>query len=222
MSLTQAEHVFAGVHENGINDFLTALFTARRHYLNYGTSSFVPMTTAAATNISPISFPGVPGGIEYAIAFAIPVVDCFPDSTGGASPLSLAKGQFTIHTRVKLTVGCAQWSVDDRDLTHEKKPRVTRTPISTALDIWALCRPTVSYYAPGVGDIGIQVDSIKIPGIKPDTLEAALECILRMMLQGALSNVKLPFKPLTMGAFSLILLRGPLVEDDQIKLYGDV
>lgn len=222
MSLTQTEHVFAGAHENGINDLFQAIFTARRHYLNYGTSSFVSATTATATNVSPIAFPGVPGGIEYAIAFGIPVVDCFPDSSGGASPLPLAKNQFTIHTRVKLTLGCAQWSVDDRDHAPEGNPRVSRAPITTTLDLWARCQPTVSYYSPGVGNIGIQVDAIKIPAIKPASLEAVLECLLRMMLQGALSNVKLPFKPLSMGAFSLILLRGPLVEDDQIKLSGDV
>lgn len=222
MSLTQAEHVFAGAHENGINDLLRAFFTARGHYLNYGTSSFVPATTAAKTNVSPIAFPGVPGGIEYAISFSIPKLDCFPDSSGGASPLPLAKGQFTLHVKVKLTVGCAQWSVDDRDRNPDRKPRVTKTPISTSLDVWARCQPTVSYFAPGVGEVGIQVDAVEIVDIKPDSLESVLECLLRMMLQGALSNVKLPFKPLTMGAFSLILLRGPLVEDDQFKLYGDV
>jgi hypothetical protein len=222
VSLTQAEHVFAGAHEAGINDLLRAFFTARGHYLNYGTSSFVAATTASATNIAPIPFPGVPGGIEYAISFSIPKLDCFPDSSGGASPLPIVRGQFTLHTRVRLTVGCAQWSVDDRDYNQDRKPRVTRTPISTVLDIWARCQPTVTYYGPGIGEIGIQVDAVEIVDIKPDSLESVLECVIRMMLQGALSGVKLPFKPLTMGAFSLILLRGPLVEDDQIKLYGDV
>ena len=32
MSLTQAENVFAGIHEDGINDFLRAFFTARPRY----------------------------------------------------------------------------------------------------------------------------------------------------------------------------------------------
>ena len=222
MSLTQAEHVFAGAHEAGINDLLRAFFTARGHYLNYGTSSFVPTTNASRTNISPIPFPGVPGGIEYAISFSIPKLDCFPDSSGGASPLPIVRGQFTLHTRARLTVGCAQWSVDDRDHNQDRKPRVVLTPISTALDVWARCQPTVTYYGPGIGEIGIQVDAVEIVDITPDTLESVLECVIRMMLQGALSGVKLPFKPLTMGAFSLILLRGPVVEDDQIKLYGDV
>lgn len=43
-----------------------------------------------------------------------------------------------------------------------------------------------------------------------------------MMLQAALANVQLPFDALSVGAFSLILLRGPEIEDDQVKLYGDV
>lgn len=222
MSLTQAEHVFAAVHEDGINDLLRAFFSARRRHINYGTSSFVATTTATATNLSPISFPGVPGGIEYAISFSVPKADCFPDSSGGACPLALVSGQFTLHTKVRLLVGCAQWSVDDRDQNHDRKPRVVKTPISTTLDVWVLCRPTVVYFSPGNGEVGIQVDAVEIVDIKPDSLESVLECIIRMMLQGALSSVRLPFQPLSMGAFNLILLRGPLVENDQIKLYGDV
>jgi hypothetical protein len=43
-----------------------------------------------------------------------------------------------------------------------------------------------------------------------------------MVLQAVLLNVKLPFHALTAGAFALALLRGPEVEDDQVKIYGTV
>lgn len=219
MSLTQAEHVFAGVHENGINDFLKAFLTARPRYIYYGSSFFVPVTTALATNVPAISFPGVPGGIHYAVSFSIPSVDCHPDSSGGISPLPPGPGQFTIRTKVILTVACGKW--EQRPNT-DKPPAGVFVPLSTSLEVWLRGKPTATYFGPGVGEIGFEVDEIEIVDIKPDSLESVLECIIRMMLQAVLANLRLPFHALTMGAFSLILLRGPEVADDQIKLYGDV
>jgi hypothetical protein len=66
MSLTQNHYVFAGLEESGVNTFLKALFTARPHYLRYGSSAFVLVSTVNATNMATIAFPGVPGGIQYA------------------------------------------------------------------------------------------------------------------------------------------------------------
>lgn len=43
MSLSQINHVLAGL-QHGINTFLKAVFTARPHYLIYGSSAFVPAT----------------------------------------------------------------------------------------------------------------------------------------------------------------------------------
>jgi hypothetical protein len=40
MSLTEINHIFAGVDQPGINTFLRAVFAARPHYLNYGSSAF--------------------------------------------------------------------------------------------------------------------------------------------------------------------------------------
>lgn len=214
MSLTETEHVFAAVHERGINDFMKAFFTARPRYHRYGSSFFVPMTTASATNIPAISFPGIPGGIQYMVDFSTPIVDLHPDSSGGTAPLPLSPGQFTIHTKIELIVGCGRWV--DRD------NKGSFIPISTSLEVWARGKLTVKVFGPGVGEIGFQLDDIEIVDIKPDSLESVLECIIRMILQAVLENVRLPFHALTMGAFSLILLRGPEIEDDQVKLYGDV
>ena len=77
MSLTQTHHVFASMRE-GFDSFLKALCTARGHYINYGSSAFVPVTTAAATNMASIAFPGVPGGIQWAVGLGTPVLDLFP------------------------------------------------------------------------------------------------------------------------------------------------
>ena len=221
MSLTRTEHILAAVHEDGINNFLRAVFQARPHYLHYGTPSFVAVTTVSATAISAIPFPGVPGGIQYRIDFAIPRIDLFPDSTGGASPLPLAHGQFSLHTAVQVTVGCAEWDTTpghgDRD---QRQPKVT--PITTKLDVWAYGGLDVRVFGPGVGDIGFVIDAVDIVDITPDSLESVLNCLIRMMLLGALTNVRLPFHALSAGAFRLVLTAGPIIEDDQVKVFGTV
>jgi len=87
MSLTQASSRICRVSETGINSFIKAICSARGITINYGSASFVPVTTAGATNMASIPFPGVPGGIQWAVSLSIPVLDLFPDSSGGASPL---------------------------------------------------------------------------------------------------------------------------------------
>src|ERR1035438_7850575 len=97
MSLTQTHHVFAGVAQSGINTFFKALFTTRPHYLNYGSPSFVPADTVSASTMPAIQFPGVPGGIQYAVSFSIPVVDLFPPDAGTTSPIPPGLNQFGLH-----------------------------------------------------------------------------------------------------------------------------
>jgi hypothetical protein len=100
MSLTETEQVFAGVTEDAVNDLMIAIFTARPRYLIYGSPLFAPATTASVTQVPAIPFPGVSGGIHYAVVFTIPKVDFHPDDSGGASPLPPGLGQFTLTTTV--------------------------------------------------------------------------------------------------------------------------
>jgi hypothetical protein len=219
VSLTEVEHVFAGVHENGINDLLQAFFTARPRYLNYGSSAFVASTTVAATNMSAIAFPGIPGGIQYAVSLAIPKLDFHPDSSGGASPLPVGLGQFVMNTRVRLTVGCAKW------VSRPNKDNPlggSITSISTSLEVWVRGGLIATYSAPGSGEIGFQVDEVELVDVKPDSLESVMECVIRMIIQAVLSTVQLPIDALTAKIAPLILTRGPEIEDDQVKLYGDL
>jgi hypothetical protein len=222
LSLTQANHVFAGVHENAINTFLRAFLTARPHYVNYGTSAFIPATTAAGTNVPSIVFPGIPGGIQYMVQFSIPVVDLFPPD--GPGPLPPAAGELNLRVDAKITVACMRWS---RNMNPDGKPQVSSTPLSTALTIWAKGKPDVQFYGPGVGDIGFDLEETKIPALacvggKPNTFEDIVDCVLRMVLQAFLDQLRLPFNALTIGFFKLILQRGPEISDDQVKLWGDI
>ena len=223
MSLTQANHVFASVHEHGINTFLRAVLTARPHYINYGTTAFVPVTSVAATNVPTIAFPGIPGGIQYLVQFSIPVVDLFPPD--GASPLPPGPGELNLHVDARATVACMKWSISGQG--RDGKPRVSAVPLSTTLSVWAKGKPDVRFFGPGVGDIGFELEEVKIPALacvggKPDTLEVVVECIVRMLLQALLANLRIPFSALTIEFFKLILQRGPEISDDQVKLWGDI
>jgi hypothetical protein len=164
-----------------------------------------------------IAFPGIAGGIQYRISFTIPTIDFDPDDTGGTSPLPIGPGELGVRTKITLTVGCARY-VEDPNRDRQG----TLVPISTSLEVWAKGKPTVTYFSPGVGEMGFLLEEVEIVDITPDSLESVLECILRMILQAVLGNIRLPFHALTAGAFSLALLRGPEIGDDQAKLYGDV
>jgi hypothetical protein len=217
MSLTQTHHVFVGVEESGINTFLTALFTARPHYLHYGSSAFVPVSTVNATNMSTIPFPGVPGGIQYAVDFTIPVIDLFPPNAGSGSPIPSAINQFGLKTTVRLTLGCMTWTAakgNDRG--------GQMVPIFVDLDVWALGELVATYYGPGTGYVALEVLEIRIPSIKPEGFEAVIDCLIRMMLNGALANVQLPFHALSLGAFQLILQQGPEIVNNEVEVWGDI
>jgi hypothetical protein len=227
MSLTGPDHLFAGVHENGANDLLRALFSARPHYLHYGSPPFVGATTVNETLIAPIPFPGTGGGIGWLVQFSIPVVDFHPDSSGGAIPpqLTLGAGQLSIRTRVRLCVQCGKRRKgDDQPVGHGKDPARNDgsnfTPLCTVLDLWAIGEPVVRYFSPGAGDISFHLDTLEIVDVKPESLESVLECMIRMMLQAALDQVRLPFHALTAGAFAIALTNGPEISGDTLKLWG--
>ena len=54
MSLTEAETVFASIHEDAVNDMITAFCSARPHHLAYGSPAFTPVTTVAETSMAEI------------------------------------------------------------------------------------------------------------------------------------------------------------------------
>jgi len=215
VSLTQAENVFAGVHESGLNDLLRAVFTARPRYLNYGTPFFVPVDTVSATAIAPINFPGVQGGIQLAVSMSMPEVDIHPDSHGGSWKIPPTEGSFALKTTLKLTFLCGP------DRRGRSSDRHEERGFSTTFELYALCRPFVMSSAPGSGEIGIAVDAVELVDIKPEEFESMIECLVLAMVRAMFSNVLFPFKAITMGAFGLILLVGPDAETDQITVRGN-
>jgi hypothetical protein len=163
------------------------------------------------------SSPGVPGGIDYAVSFSIPAIDLFPPNGGSTSPIPPGKNQFGLHTKVKITVGCFTWIPNPRNDSHGQT-----IPISAELDIWALGTLVSHYYGPGTGYVSFQVNDVRIPAIKPAALQFIINCLIRMMLDATLENVELPFHALSAGAFQLILESGPIVDEDQVEVWGDI
>jgi hypothetical protein len=233
MSLTQAEAVFASIHETALNDLLTAFFTDRPRYGVYGSPSFVPSTTVAETSMAAIAFPGVPGGIQWRIRLGIPKVDLFKQTTPLPPELSLNPGQFSIRLDVELCLDCRRLKIDPHpprekpnDRKDDRRPKDDRHPLAEVtccrLRVFAVGHLEHVVAVTGEDAIALAVDAVEIVDIKPDELESVLECLLFMILQAVLAEVRLPLDALHADAFPLIALVGPLIEDDQIKMRGNL
>jgi hypothetical protein len=233
VSLTQAEAVFASVHETALNDLLTAFFTDRPRYLVYGSPSFVPATTVAETNMPAIAFPGIPGGIQWRLRLGIPRVDLFKQTMSLPPELSLNPGQFSARLDVELCLDCRRVRIDPKpprgkpaDHREDNQPRDDRHPLEEVtccrLKVFAVGHLEHVVATTGEDAIALGVDAVEIVDIEPDELESVLECLLFMILQAVLSQVRLPLRALRAGAFQLTPVVGPLIEDDQIKMRGNV
>ena len=233
MSLTETEAVFASVHETALNDLLTAFFTDRPRYLVYGSSSFVPFTTVAETNIAAIPFPGIAGGIQWRVTLGIPKVDLFKKSMPLPPELSLNPGQFSARLDVELCLDCRRLKIDPRPPRggHDERKNDNQTkdkghPLEEVtcfkLRVFAVGHLVHVMAVTGEDAVALDVDAVEIVDIKPDGLESLLECLLFMILQAALAEVRLPLRALRAGAFQLIPVVGPFIEDDQIKVRGNV
>ena len=129
MSLTQAETVFASIHEDAINDMLTAFCNARPRYLAYGSPAFTPVTTVAETRMDAIAFPGVPSGIQWRIRLSIPRIDLFKQTRSLPPELTLGPGQFSAAIDAELCIECRKIKIDP------KPPRASIRSRSCSFDI---------------------------------------------------------------------------------------
>ena len=232
MSLTEAQTVFASIHEDAINDMLTAFCNARPRYLHYGSPSFTPMTTAAETRMDAIQFPGIPGGIQWRLRLSIPQVDLFKQTRPLPPELALGPGQFTAHVDAELCIECRKIKIDPKpprpgmgrdnpnNPTHDDKHPLAELTCFK-LQVFALGHLEHVMTASGDG-IAFAIDAVEIVDIKPDELEAFLECLMFLILQAVLAGIRLPLSALRVGAFQLVPTVGPLIEDDQVKARGTV
>jgi hypothetical protein len=226
MSFTQAEHVFAGIHEDALNDLVRAFFTARPRHLRYGSTNFVPATSVSATHMDSIPFPGIPGGIDWAVTFEIPVVDLHKQNVPLPPELTLEAGHLSVRTVVELCLGCRHEKLDPRPPDPDRKPDDQRTfeihPTCGKLEIFAVGHLEDVFASNNERAVVVAVDAVEIVDVAPNELESVLECLILMVLRAVLNNVRLPLRALRAGAFNLTIQRGPEVEESQVKIYGTV
>jgi hypothetical protein len=247
MSLTESHEVFAGIHEDALNDLVTAFCTDRPRYLVYGSPAFAPVTTVAETAMAAIAFPGVPGGIQWRVQLSIPLIDLHKQTASLPPELTLGPGQFSASLRVRLCIDCRRLKIDPRPprekpgATHDRAPAThghDRPPNHThpddvrpprhveltccSLTVFAVGHLEHVLTSSGEDAVVLAVDAVEIVDIAPAALEAVIECLLFMILQAVLAEIRLPLRALRVGAFSLSLTQGPLIEDDQIKMRGVV
>lgn len=223
MSLTQAQQVFASIHESALNDLLTAFFNARPRHLRYGSPVFVAATSVAATQMAAIAFPGLPGGIDWAVQFSRPRIDLYKQTDALPPQLTLPPGGFALRTDVELCVNCVHRRDDRKTDNHDKPdPKMGGQVTCTRLQVFATGHMDNWVDGSGNGEIRFRVDAVELVDITPDSLESVLECLIRMLLDAALSQVHLPLQALRAGAFHLIVTQGPLIDDDHVLARGNV
>ena len=206
MSLTQTSGVYAGVHEDGINDFVTAFFNARPRYLCWGSPAFVTTTSVTETQIPAIP----PFNIQYKIELEKPKLDLHPDTMGFALPPGL--GQFALEVKVRLTVGCQRKLGDPKD---DKIPVVE--PIYTDLRLCA-----VGHFERQGNVILLVVDDVVIKDIHPESLGKVLSCMLRMILQEALSALRIPYRSIFIQIGTLTPVGGITIANDTASAHANI
>ncbi len=219
MSLTEAEEVFISIRESALNDLITATVTDRPRLLVYGSPGFVPVTTVSETRMDAIPFPGVGGGIEWRLRFSHPQIDLYEQDLPLPPELTLAPAHFSAQINVELCLECRQKRIDPQTKPRDKDGPRVEAATCCRLRVFAIghLRRTT---ANGEDAITFEVDSVEIVDVAPDEVETLLECLLFMILQAVLARIRLPLRALQVGAFSLSVAQGPLIEDNQIKARG--
>lgn len=228
MSLTEAHEVFVAVEESALNDLITAVCLARPHLLHYGSPAFVPASSTAATQMSPIAFPGSPG-LQWSVELSIPKLDLFKQNLSLPPELSIGPGQFSLSTVVVLCVDCADRHKGDDDQNHDDHGAgwpddrddwgKARNPVCCKLGVYAVGH-LVSTWIAGQQAIGFALDSLELVDVEPNALESVLECLLAMILRSVLATLSLPVTKMELDAFALTPTEGPLIDVDRVLARG--
>jgi hypothetical protein len=209
--------VFAGLGEEGGNDLIAAFFTARPHYLTYGSWPLVAATTVNETQVAPISVPPLlPAPVAFKVSFSIPVLDLYPPDAS-MPELTLHAHQFSVRSTVQFTMLCGVGRPGN-GRQREGKPGQA---INCKFDLYATGRLVNRFTAQGQA-IGFEVDEIDVQDVQPACLEDMLNCILVQVVNSILRDVTIPLPVLSAGAFALTLEQGPQIDADVVDAWGTV
>jgi hypothetical protein len=209
LSHTLTHHAFAGLSEEGINDFIEAFFTARPHYLDYGSPPLVTAGPPTSTLLAPIFLPPmILTPIPFRIQLSIPVIDLFPANGPLPAPLVLHPKQFAAATEVTIEIICGAGRKGDQG---------GGTKLGVKLGVTA-----IGHLVSHPGSVGFDVDSLEIVDIVPAELEDIIICVLLNVLKGVLAQVNFPIPSLSAGFLSLTLEQGPDLNPDEVDVWGNV
>lgn len=234
MALTNGHHIFAGLHETAVNKVLKAYRKARPKYFFYACpplGSGVPSIDFWI--IPPLPVPGTNSGMPFSVRILEIHVDFTPAQSGLVlpPPLALGANQFALSATVEVCFLCGvlQEMPVPREQEREREgrrqdPRKNegRTHSACAkLSIWAIGHPISSANSKGGRDIGLHVDQIVIKEV--GALESLLQCYSETMLNSLLDALRYPVERFALGAFGFLgLVDGPLIADDQLKIWADI
>ncbi len=215
MALTAGHAAYAALHEDGINKFIRNVHLVRPHYFHYATSVFGGGTTNISL-LNPLEVPGIGSVIQYSIDISQPVIDFVPQDAGSILPAPLALGpdQFSLTAEVRICIACGL--LDKREQRDQWSPK----KLCSTLKVWAVGHPTVQPLSATDKLIGLQIDQIVVKNICD--LEQIVECIAELMVNALLERLQQKVSELVLGAFGLILAAGPVISDDQLKVWGDI
>jgi hypothetical protein len=234
MALTLGHHVFGGLHEDAVNKLLKAYRAARPKYFFYA----CPPLGAGTPSVDfwilpPLPVPGTNSGIPFSVRILEARVDFTPADAGIVlpAPLTLGANQFAVLLTIEICFLCGflieirvpRETDRDKEGRQPARPQEDRRPhIACAkLSIWAVGHPISIPNSHGGRDIGLHVDQIIVKDV--GALEPLFECYFETMLNSLLDAMRFPVERFALGAFgSLGLVNGPLIADDQLKVWADI
>jgi hypothetical protein len=235
MPLTMGHHVFAGLHEDAMNKFMTAFRAARPRYFWYacpplgagspGTDFYV---------IPPLPIPGTAAGMPISVRIVDVLIDLVPgqSSLHLPQPLSLGPNQFALLTNLEVCFMCGalQPVADPPQGGKGKEDHGNRQPYSgdgksskdcTKLTVWAIGHPISSASPNGGRDVSLRIDRIVVKDVA--ALESLIECYTQTMLNALLDTIKFTIARFALGAFgSLGLSLGPQIASNQLQVWADI
>ena len=154
------------------------------------------------------------------------MIDLFKQSQALPPQLTLGPGQFSLRTKVEICLNCVKRRDDHQGTpgkgNDDRPHNHLDQEVCTSLEVFGIGHLDSWHNSNGDGAVRLRVDAVELVDVTPDSLETILECLIKMVLDAALSQMELPLQALRAGAFQLIVVQGPLIEDDRIKVFGNV
>jgi hypothetical protein len=264
MPFTDHSDLFAAVDEDGLNLIVKHLMRQRPSMFNYGTARVKqqpqllcsPITPAPAvlargnpliTVEDPLPVVGTRGsyGIDFCLQLTRAEIDFHPRDVIALPPElqpAMTAQRFALSATACAGIGCPSPETVDQlpPVAEDAPPPSTPAVIpSAALTCFCLELAAVghAYLAgpPGLPHLVGKLDGLEIVDLKPEGLEATLECYLRLLIQlVVLPRVAVTLKkvfspPLNLPAITLIatptspqLPNNPAIETDLLKAFANL